>query len=92
MKIPVSGNALSLTQMKDIYMNGMKALESGTLFLNTTQTLRDKSLAKKRLDICEECEYYKNYFCKKCGCVMAVKTKYKFMSCPVGKWGQEIEV
>ena len=92
MKIPVSGNALSLTQMKDIYMNGMKALESGTLFLNTTQTLRDKSLAKKRLDICEECEYYKNYFCKKCGCVMAVKTKYKFMSCPVGKWGKEIDV
>ena len=42
------------------------------------------------MDICEECEYYKNYFCKKCGCVMAVKTKYRSMFCPVGKWGKEI--
>jgi len=78
--------------MKDIYMNGMKERENGISFLNMIQTLRDKSLAKKRMDICEECDYYKNYFCKKCGCVMAVKTKYRSMFCPVGKWGKEIEV
>ena len=92
MKILVNGNAPNLTQTKDTYTNGTKEQENGISFPNMIQTLRDKSLAKKRLDICEECEYYKNYFCKKCGCVMAVKTKYKFMSCPVGKWGKEIEV
>ena len=69
----------------------MKEQENGISFLNMIQTLRDKSLAKKRMDICEECEHYKRYFCVKCGCVMAVKTKYRSMSCPVGKWNKDVQ-
>ena len=42
--------------------------------------------AKKRLSICESCEFYINSRCSKCGCYMAVKTYLKAANCPVSKW------
>lgn len=46
----------------------------------------DSEVAKARLVICEQCEFYINSRCTKCGCYMAVKTHVKAASCPVGKW------
>ena len=46
----------------------------------------DSEVAKARLIICEQCEFYVNSRCTKCGCYMAVKTHVKAASCPVGKW------
>jgi len=41
-----------------------------------------------RYDICKSCEWFftPTGTCKKCGCLMAVKTYLKNQSCPIGKW------
>lgn len=45
-------------------------------------------IAKDRLDICKGCEHYisTTHQCKKCGCIMNLKTKLPNASCPIGKW------
>jgi ribosomal protein L32 len=51
----------------------------------------ESDLQKRRLEICQKCEYYKedNISCKKCGCYLLIKTSWASESCPVGKWGSE---
>jgi hypothetical protein len=48
----------------------------------------DETLFNKRYSICKACpELIKlTKQCKKCGCFMAVKSKLKLASCPLGKW------
>jgi hypothetical protein len=45
--------------------------------------------SEARFSICKQCpEYIKlTTQCKKCGCVMKLKTKMANAECPVGKWG-----
>jgi hypothetical protein len=61
----------------------------------------DKDLAKKRIEICEGCDYFKpeTRTCgtpvigdkigdkKTCGCFMDIKTKLTFSKCPFSFWG-----
>jgi hypothetical protein len=44
--------------------------------------------AKKRLEICNGCEFFNKSAerCTKCGCNMAIKTYLKAEKCPIGKW------
>lgn len=44
--------------------------------------------ASKRFDICRSCpELIKlTNQCKKCGCLMHLKTKLQAAACPIGKW------
>jgi hypothetical protein len=53
---------------------------------NTEWASEDK--AKERLSICKGCpELIKlTTQCKKCGCVMALKSKLAEATCPLGKW------
>lgn len=48
------------------------------------------SLIKKRLRICEDCEFkkvkLKKDICSKCGCILSLKTKINSEKCPIGKW------
>lgn len=55
--------------------------------LNKQQHVSDE-IAYSRMQLCEECpELIKmTKQCKKCGCFMALKTKLKLASCPIGKW------
>lgn len=48
----------------------------------------EESVANSRYDICLSCPELINMTkqCKKCGCFMALKTKVKHASCPIGKW------
>ena len=48
-------------------------------------------IQKTRFDICQSCpEFVKlTTQCKKCGCVMKLKTKLPLASCPIGKWQVE---
>lgn len=54
------------------------------------KTLSNSIIAMKedRMDICRSCEWFRPSIqqCKKCGCIMAFKTKLKGASCPIGKW------
>ena len=44
------------------------------------------SYARERYTICRGCDNFWGGLCKKCGCVMSIKTKFKRFGCPVGKW------
>jgi hypothetical protein len=48
----------------------------------------DESISGPRFAICQACpEFIKlSSQCKKCGCLMAVKTKLEKAECPIGKW------
>lgn len=53
------------------------------------------STAKKREEICKDCEFCSHNICKKCGCFIKAKTKVNYFldengisigGCPVKKW------
>lgn len=48
----------------------------------------DDITANNRLEICKSCpEFIKlTTQCKKCGCIMKLKTVLKHATCPIGKW------
>lgn len=61
--------------------------------LNSNIGKVSSEIREKRLNICKECIHYINATtqCKKCGCIMPLKTKLPNAECPIGKWKQEIK-
>ena len=53
-----------------------------------SQNYTDEDTAILRLNICKDCpEFIKlTSQCKKCGCIMSLKTKLEKAECPIGKW------
>jgi hypothetical protein len=51
-------------------------------------------VAEKRLSICETCPNFikSTTQCKECGCIMKLKAKLPNASCPINKWGTEINL
>lgn len=43
-------------------------------------------LHEQRINICNRCEFSGGWFCKKCGCLLPVKTRQTDNKCPIGKW------
>jgi len=56
--------------------------------LDSNNYAQDENLGKERLAICKGCpELIKlTTQCKKCGCIMSIKTKLEAAKCPIGKW------
>jgi hypothetical protein len=56
--------------------------------LDPSKYVEDEELGNTRLEICKGCPelIQLTTTCKKCGCFMAVKTKLKASTCPIGKW------
>jgi hypothetical protein len=54
----------------------------------TDGVLAKKEVAERRFRICKLCPYYFKATgnCKKCGCFVDIKTKYKDQKCKLGKW------
>jgi hypothetical protein len=50
------------------------------------QVLRSAEEQEACLAICRECEFYDRGRCRKCGCIMQLKTRLLRYSCPVAKW------
>ena len=50
--------------------------------------LASREVADARYESCLVCEQFINLTkqCKKCGCLMVVKTKLQHSVCPIGKW------
>jgi hypothetical protein len=71
-----------------------KAAESGKKdvkpwdLLNPHTEYVDRETSEARYEICKLCPelFELTKQCKKCGCFMALKTKMKDASCPIGKW------
>lgn len=45
-----------------------------------------QEVKEARLEICKTCAYNKLGVCKKCGCILQLKTKWKYSHCPIHKW------
>lgn len=47
-----------------------------------------KEEQQKRLDVCKSCEFLTKLTqqCSKCGCFVAMKTKYRSSECDAKKW------
>lgn len=43
---------------------------------------------EERMDICKECVFFSKTLkiCKKCGCLLPLKTKLQRERCPIRKW------
>jgi hypothetical protein len=56
--------------------------------LDHNKIVDDPKISEERLAICQGCpELIKlTTQCKKCGCIMSVKTKLEAAKCPIGKW------
>jgi hypothetical protein len=50
----------------------------------------EKEVADERFKICQTCPFLikATKQCKKCGCLMELKTKLAHAACPIGKWHQ----
>lgn len=50
----------------------------------------DIEIANSRMSICNSCPelIQATKQCKKCGCLMHLKTKLPNASCPIGKWSE----
>jgi hypothetical protein len=46
----------------------------------------DEDTHKQRLSLCDSCEHNKFNVCKKCGCLIKLKTQWAGASCPIKKW------
>jgi|1_EtaG_2_1085319.scaffolds.fasta_scaffold307932_2 hypothetical protein len=65
-----------------------------SLLIDVIKKAKGKSIEKvmpivrqKRLEVCNKCdELLKTGNCKKCGCFVSDKTKYKGERCPLNKW------
>ena len=53
-------------------------------YVNTGKILSKSP--ESRIAICVSCEHYKASRCMKCGCFVALKTKFEFAKCPINKW------
>jgi hypothetical protein len=45
-----------------------------------------KKNVEERVSICEKCEHNAVGICKKCGCIIYLKTQMMSSACPIGKW------
>lgn len=64
--------------------NGVTPLD----LLNPMTKHADENLFKFRMSICQGCPELIQLTtqCKKCGCIMSLKTKLEAAKCPIGKW------
>lgn len=64
--------------------NGVTPLD----LINPYSEHAKEEVAERRLEICKNCEHYfkTTHQCKKCGCIMNLKTKLLHATCPIDKW------
>ena len=68
---------------------GVKPVRPWDLF-NANKKRIEVEAQKERMAICQTCPFFVKgtQQCKKCGCVMPLKTKLADAFCPIGKWHQ----
>jgi hypothetical protein len=77
-----------IKKIKEIIETNKNSAVGPMDLVNPETEWADESLFNERYSICKSCpELIKlTKQCKKCGCFMAVKSKLKLASCPLGKW------
>lgn len=79
----------------DNIQNIIYIIEGYSIWLWNIIFRKTREKAKKRLKICNTCNYNENGICKKCGCILKAKTRVLFDEdengisidgCPEKKW------
>jgi len=47
------------------------------------------STVEDRRSLCDPCEHNKMGICRRCGCIIAAKTRFANQKCPIGLWHRE---
>lgn len=71
---------------KQVWVSGTSTVLQGKPLLASAEK------AYTRLEICQGCEFFRDKRCLKCGCFMEAKTQLEVATCPVNKWGPELQV
>lgn len=71
---------------KQVWVSSTATLLQGKPLLASAE----KSYA--RMQICQGCEFYRDTRCLKCGCFMEKKAHLDAATCPINKWGPELQV
>lgn len=51
------------------------------------QDQEEKDGDSSRMEICRQCDMlWMGQICRKCGCMVRIKTLLKSSKCPIGKW------
>lgn len=76
-----------IDQIRQIIENNKKSGVNPTHLLNP-ENYTDENTAQNRFSICQQCPEFIDLTtqCKKCGCIMKLKTKLTKATCPLGKW------
>jgi hypothetical protein len=51
-----------------------------------------EEVQQERMKICSDCEHNVMGICKKCGCILHLKTQWAANECPIDKWGKNSRV
>lgn len=73
---------------KEMIKNFGKAVTDEISSIATGNPPIDAETSKKRMEICNNCEFInkKSQRCNKCGCFLKWKTAWRSQKCPIGKW------
>jgi hypothetical protein len=69
---------------KQAWISGIDAAKGKPL-------LSSAEKAAERMKICESCEFFKKTRCEKCGCYMTAKVHLESATCPINKWGKNLQ-
>lgn len=77
-----------IDKIKEIIENNKKSEVSPMDLINPNTEWASEEKSASRFEICKSCpELIKlTKQCKKCGCLMHLKTKLEAATCPIGKW------
>jgi hypothetical protein len=82
------GHMNRIDKIKEIIENNKKSEVSPMDLINPNTEWASEEKSILRFEICKACpELIKlTKQCKKCGCLMHLKTKLEAATCPIGKW------
>lgn len=72
---------------------GFSLATAAVTFLFDGCSLSGVTVANKRLEICNTCDWFRDNECRQCGCYMPVKVYIAAMQCPLNppKWGPAVK-
>jgi hypothetical protein len=81
-------NYQSMPSTLQMIKNFGKAVSDEVVAISNGKKSINEELSKKRIEICNSCEFIdkKSKRCTKCGCFLKWKTVWRSQKCPIGKW------
>ena len=86
---PVPADA-QLHQLPSKLCRARSFIGSMAAFAKDGFRLVDDAEYQRRLEICEACDFFREYRCMKCGCQLRAKARGRAFRCPLGEWREPV--